>query len=49
MLKEGVEEINYQLGQEVAGKGYYDDGVKRRWRLLRKLILNLEQILISKT
>jgi hypothetical protein len=37
MLKEGVEEINYQLGQEVTGVGWYDDGVKRAMEIAEKI------------
>lgn len=37
MLKEGVEEINYQLGQEVTGEGWYDDGVKRAMEIAEKI------------
>ena len=37
MLKEGVEEINYQLGQEVTGVGWYDDGVKEAMEIAEKI------------
>ena len=37
MLKEGVEEINYQLGQEVTGVGWYDDGVKKAMDIAEKI------------
>ena len=37
MLKEGVEEINYQLGQEVTGVGWYDDGVKKAMEIAEKI------------
>ena len=37
MLKEGVEEINYQLGQEVTGIGWYDDGVKEAMEIAEKI------------
>ena len=37
MLKEGVEEINYQLGQEVTGEGWYDDGVREAMEIAEKI------------
>ena len=37
MLEEGVQEINYQLGQEVTGVGWYDDGVKKAMDIAEKI------------
>ena len=37
MLDEGVQEINYQLQQEVTGEGWYDEGVKKAMDIAPKI------------
>jgi hypothetical protein len=37
MLDEGLQEINYQLQQEVTGEGWYDEGVKKAMDIAPKI------------
>tara|TARA_R100000773_G_scaffold44656_1_gene46977 strand:+ start:396 stop:2645 length:2250 start_codon:yes stop_codon:yes gene_type:complete len=37
MLDEGLQEINYQLQQEVTGEGWYDEGVRKAMEIAPKI------------